>query len=78
MPIYEYQCTRCGAEFQELRGMGQADAPIPCPVCQSEDTHRVLSLFAAHSRSPSGEAVSVAASSGCSGCTATSCAGCKQ
>jgi hypothetical protein len=38
----------------------------------------MLSLFAAHSRSSSGETVSVGGSSGCSTCKATSCAGCSR
>ncbi|MBC7225305.1 MAG: zinc ribbon domain-containing protein [Anaerolineae bacterium] len=78
MPIYEYRCAECGTEFQELRPMAQADAPIRCPHCGSQDTQRVLSLFAAHSRSSSGETVSVGGSSGCSACKATSCAGCSR
>ncbi|MGC8837370.1 MAG: FmdB family zinc ribbon protein [Anaerolineae bacterium] len=78
MPIYEYRCDQCGAEFQELRPMAQADAPIRCPKCGGEETHRKLSLFAACSRSSSGETVSVGGSSGCSTCKATSCAGCSR
>lgn len=31
MPIYEYQCTTCGHDFDKLQKIG-ADAP-PCPEC---------------------------------------------
>ncbi|MGQ9568352.1 MAG: FmdB family zinc ribbon protein [Anaerolineae bacterium] len=78
MPIYEYRCDQCGAEFQELRPMTQADAPVRCPRCGGDKAHRLLSLFAARSRSSSGETVSVGGSSSCSTCKATSCAGCSR
>ncbi|MGQ9584848.1 MAG: FmdB family zinc ribbon protein [Anaerolineae bacterium] len=76
--MYEYRCAQCGAHFQELRSMAQADAPITCPACGGGDTHRLISLFAAHRRAASGEPVSVAGGTGCSGCSASSCAGCKH
>ena len=41
MPIYEYQCRACGADF-ELLVLG-SDVPA-CPGCQSEDLARQLSL----------------------------------
>ena len=39
MPIYEYQCTTCGHDFDKLQKIG-ADAP-PCPECGEEVRKKV-------------------------------------
>ena len=39
MPIYEYQCTSCGHDFDKLQKIG-ADAP-PCPKCAGEVRKKV-------------------------------------
>ena len=33
MPIYEYRCAGCGADFESIRPVSRADDPIDCPVC---------------------------------------------
>lgn len=46
MPIYEYQCEKCGEKFEKLvRSMSSTDA-VKCPECGSEKTARALSVFA--------------------------------
>ncbi len=47
MPLYEYRCKKCGAIFDKLRPVSQPDKDIRCPRCQSEETERQLSTFAA-------------------------------
>ncbi|MBN2547915.1 MAG: zinc ribbon domain-containing protein [Anaerolineales bacterium] len=74
MPIYEYLCLDCGKEFEVVRPMKEADLPIPCQQCQGEHITRKLSVFNACS----GGRVVAGASSGCAGCSASSCAGCKH
>jgi putative FmdB family regulatory protein len=76
MPIYEYCCADCGAKFSKLRPMSQADVPIACANCQSTNTCRALSLFAAVSKGSGGESRAVAGSGGCGSCAATSCRSC--
>jgi putative FmdB family regulatory protein len=49
MPVYEYFCAKCSTKFEALRGMKDADAPIPCENCESKRTSRVLSVFFAAS-----------------------------
>jgi putative FmdB family regulatory protein len=44
MPIYEFRCEQCGAEFEELT---EAGAEARCPVCGSERAMRVYSAQAA-------------------------------
>jgi putative FmdB family regulatory protein len=41
MPIYDYRCTGCGAQFEQLvRGEEQ----VMCPRCSSPELDRLLSL----------------------------------
>jgi putative FmdB family regulatory protein len=66
MPLFEYQCKKCGHTFEEL--VPRADAPAPaCPKCGAENAQRQLSTFSA-SVAPSG-------GSSCSGgsCSTGSC-----
>ncbi|HMV55047.1 MAG TPA: zinc ribbon domain-containing protein [Rhodocyclaceae bacterium] len=47
MPIYEYTCSACGKDFEQLvRSSGPAPA---CPGCHSTDLRKKLSTFAAMS-----------------------------
>jgi putative FmdB family regulatory protein len=67
MPLYEYICLDCRTQFDILRSMKDADAPIACQDCLGENTSRMLSLFFAHS---DGRAVtqSAPACTSCSTC----------
>ena len=44
MPIYEYECRRCGKKFEILVN-GPDRKTIQCPVCSSGSAARVMSLF---------------------------------
>ncbi len=42
MPIYEYQCEKCGAEFEREQSI--SDDPVKtCPVCRSRKVKRLIS-----------------------------------
>ncbi|GEM_PF-406339 len=41
MPIYEYECSCCGARFEERRNFGE-DGGALCPRCQGH-AHKLLS-----------------------------------
>lgn len=45
MPLYTFSCPECLIELEELRPMSKADAPLACPICQT-DCQRGLSLAA--------------------------------
>ena len=76
MPIFEFRCEDCGNEFEELMLGSQAQSSeAACPKCQSRHTKKILSGFRARTRGEGGETKSL--SSGCSTCSASSCAGCK-
>jgi putative FmdB family regulatory protein len=46
MPLYEYQCRSCGAVFEKLRSMKDADCDLECPKCHSHKIERQFSTFA--------------------------------
>ncbi|MDD4730721.1 MAG: zinc ribbon domain-containing protein [Desulfovibrio sp.] len=41
MPLHEYRCQECGAEFVEL--VGHADTAPCCPQCGASDAEQLLS-----------------------------------
>jgi putative FmdB family regulatory protein len=43
MPIYGYECNKCGRQFETL--VRSSDTPS-CPACESTDLTRQLSLIA--------------------------------
>ncbi len=75
MPIYEYICQDCGARFETLRSIKDADTLIPCRSCQSDQTRRALSVFYAQSGT---KIIAGGSSTGCSGCSSGSCTSCHQ
>lgn len=74
MPIYEYHCNSCGADFEKL--VFSAKPAVACEKCGSSKTEKLLSRFGM-GRSPNAPSSSSSGSSGCGGCSSSSCAGCK-
>jgi putative FmdB family regulatory protein len=61
MPMYEYHCSLCGEEFEELVSSSTPDSEVECPECEREGgARRKLSTFATGS---GGAAVSYGSSS---------------
>ena len=52
MPLYEYHCPTCNNKFDKLQSMSSAGAD--CPNCE-QPAKRIISVFAAVSRSESGD-----------------------
>jgi len=49
MPIYEYQCSKCGHQFEYLV---LPTSPAPeCPSCHHKDLQKLISLCAVSSES---------------------------
>jgi putative FmdB family regulatory protein len=46
MPLYEYTCSSCGHEFEQLVRTGDTPA---CPTCKSTQLERQLSLISVSS-----------------------------
>lgn len=85
MPIFEYRCSDCGNEFEELV-FDRDDCP-PCPKCQSEKTGKLMSAVrsrvkggaSAPAESASGDdsgGLSTSTSSPCAGCSGGDCSSC--
>ena len=65
MPIYEYQCTSCGKEFEVLV---RSSSPAPhCPECQGTQLRKKLSAFATLSAASSASSELPAACQSCGG-----------
>ncbi len=65
MPIYEYHCPKCGAEFEKLV-TGQT--VVACPMCENPNVKRALSLFGLRT----GMGFTPSAGGGC-GCGPSTC-----
>ena len=72
MPIYEYQCKKCGNAFEAL--VPNADAKAACDQCGSKQVVKQLSVFSA---SVATHASAPCSSGGCptSGMAGTGCSG---
>jgi putative FmdB family regulatory protein len=46
MPLYEFQCTECDRNFEELVRAAMAIADVRCPECGSDHIRRKVSTFA--------------------------------
>jgi putative FmdB family regulatory protein len=46
MPIFEYECCRCGALGSEIVIGSRREAAPACPQCGSRKTRRIMSTFA--------------------------------
>ena len=53
MPIYEYECMKCGEKFEHLRKLADKDDELKCPKCSKMAAKRILSTFATASSSGS-------------------------
>ncbi|GBD09802.1 hypothetical protein HRbin22_02063 [Candidatus Thermoflexus japonica] len=46
MPLYEYRCRACGAEFERLVRWNTPVEEIECPRCGRREAEKRLSRFA--------------------------------
>lgn len=61
MPIYEYQCRKCGEFFEKIQKVNEGAESVACPYCGEREPEKVLSGFSSLKRS---ESVSSCGSSG--------------
>lgn len=71
MPIYEFECGKCGKTFEEIL-LGPKEKVL-CPYCASRRIRRLFSEFAVHG----GRGSSGSSASACGSCSARSCSDCK-
>jgi putative FmdB family regulatory protein len=70
MPIFEYECRRCGKQFEHLHRTRSEPAPH-CPDCGAPRPEKLLSAF-----SPVNGGGSAAAREACPTCPGASSGGC--
>ncbi|MBX7151007.1 zinc ribbon domain-containing protein [bacterium] len=64
MPIYEFRCQQCEAVFQELFSTSHISiTDVECPHCHAKKAEKLLSVFAAETKS--GNALPVMSGGGC-------------
>ena len=74
MPIYEYICDDCGAEYERI--VTNARTKVTCPKCESSKNTIQLSVFAAHGGNgakSSGGSSSSGSGSSSGGCCGGAC-----
>lgn len=67
VPIYEYQCVKCGERFEKLLRSMNSSETIECPKCGSKKTERAMSSFAVGGEAPARSSAKPAHSC-CGGC----------
>ena len=72
MPIYEFTCPKCKAEFEDLV-RGPKDK-VACPECGSKRVTRKMSVFGFKSGA---KYAASSGGSGCAGCSSNNCSTCK-
>ncbi|MDA8422943.1 MAG: zinc ribbon domain-containing protein [Nitrospiraceae bacterium] len=74
MPIYEYHCTACNADFEKL--VFGPSPSVVCEKCGSTKTEKLMSRFGMGRAQGASSPGDSSGSSGCGGCSSSSCAGC--
>jgi putative FmdB family regulatory protein len=76
MPIFEFECSKCGYQFEELvRRSGQNG--VSCPKCRGKRLRRMMSTFSSRSAGAKDyELKPAGVKRSCSSCTRGTCKGC--
>jgi putative FmdB family regulatory protein len=45
MPLYEYQCVKCGNRFEVRQSIGADGTDLKCPECAAERPKKIISIF---------------------------------
>lgn len=62
MPLYEYECAKCGGVVEILWRSSEDEKGLSCPSCGGAELRRKLSAFSARVESPSASSAVSAAS----------------
>jgi putative FmdB family regulatory protein len=54
MPIYAYQCRKCGEKFEQFRSISSSDNEVACPKCGTKKPDRLISTVFSKSAGGSG------------------------
>ncbi len=50
MPLYEFDCLKCGQSFEKLVRSAAAVAEVVCPTCGQPHVQKKVSVFASTSK----------------------------
>lgn len=73
MPLYEYECEKCGKHLEVRQAVGQDGADLECPSCGTVGPRRLFSSFFC---AGTGDPGFSGGSSSCSTCSSGSCSSC--
>lgn len=77
MPVYDYKCRRCGAEFEKFLRSLAAASEVKCEKCGSARVEKLVSCCAISSGGKGeGPASSSKSSHSCGSCSHTHCSTC--
>ena len=72
MPLYEYECKKCGKAFEEL--VKNSSEKVSCPECGGKRVQRLMSKVAFKT---DGKMTTTSSSgNGCASCSSGSCSSC--
>jgi putative FmdB family regulatory protein len=63
MPLFEFTCTSCGQNFEELLRSSLIIDGVTCPICKGTEVKKKVSTFA--SKMTGGNSLSFNSSVGC-------------
>ncbi len=78
MPIFAYECKKCGNKFELLVGVGADSREPECAKCGSKQLQKLLSSFAVASSSRTEAPACGLEGGSCPGFDPSSCGGCNR
>jgi putative FmdB family regulatory protein len=64
MPIYEYECRKCGKGFEVIQKMDEGGEGLKCPSCGQKNPEKRMSCCSSFSKGSESASPSPAASCG--------------
>jgi putative FmdB family regulatory protein len=68
MPIYEYQCPKCGDRSEQLCKLAETGKDMVCPNCGNTGLRRLVSAFACPGVKGGGNSCGSCKGGNCSSC----------
>lgn len=76
MPVYDYKCRKCGAEFEKFLSSLSSASTVKCEKCGSARVEKLITGCAISSAGKSESAGSSKSSSSCGTCSGGTCSTC--